>query len=101
MQIKKGDNVIVIAGKDKGKKAKVVRSVPSENRIVVEGVNLLKKRQKPRKGGQKGQMISVSMPIDSSNVLVFCSKCDKGVRIGSKVSGNTKKRICKKCGFEL
>ncbi len=68
MKIKKGDNVIVIAGKDKGKKGKVVRALPKKNKVVVEGLNLTKRHQRPRKSGEKGTVISMSMPINVSNV---------------------------------
>jgi large subunit ribosomal protein L24 len=68
MKIKKGDNVILIAGKDKGKKGKVVRVMPKENKIIVEGLNMMKKHQKPRKSGEKGTMINIAMPINASNV---------------------------------
>ena len=68
MQVKKGDNVIVLTGKDKGKKGKIVKSIPKENAVVVEGLNIWKKTQRPKKRGEKGQMISIPMPIDASNV---------------------------------
>ncbi len=68
MKVKKGDNVIVLAGADKGKKGKIVRAIPSLNKVVVEGVNLKKKAHKSKKKGDPSQMISVAMPIDASNV---------------------------------
>ncbi len=68
MHVKKGDNVIVLAGKDKGKKGKIVRSMPKENKVVVEGINLMKKHQRPRKSGEKGQVLSMAMPLNASNV---------------------------------
>ena len=68
MKIKKGDKVIVISGKDKGKSGQVVKAIPKENKIVVSGVNVLKKHQKPRKSGEKGQILDKAMPIDVSNV---------------------------------
>jgi large subunit ribosomal protein L24 len=68
MKIKKGDNVIVLAGRDKGKKGKVIKAFPKKNRVLVEGINKVKKHQKPRKGGEKGQVIEVAMPIQVSNV---------------------------------
>lgn len=68
MQVKKGDTVIVIAGKDKGKKGKVVRALPKKNKVVVEGLNMTKRHQKPRKSGEKGTMINMAMPINVSNV---------------------------------
>lgn len=68
MKIKKGDNVIVIAGKDKGKKGKIIRSLPVKSKVVVEGLNVLKKHQRPKRSGEKGSIINVAMPIHVSNV---------------------------------
>lgn len=68
MKIKKGDNVIVLAGKDKGKKGKVVKSLPAQNKVVVEGINMVKKHQRARKTNEKGTIISLAMPIHVSNV---------------------------------
>ncbi len=68
MKIKKGDSVILIAGKDKGKKGKIVRVMPKENKVIVEGLNMMKKHQRPRKSGEKGSMINIAMPINASNV---------------------------------
>ena len=68
MKLKKGDNVIVITGKDKGKKGKIVHSLPAENKVIVEGLNMMKKHQRPRKSGEKGTMKSIEMPIHVSNV---------------------------------
>lgn len=101
MKVKKNDIVIVSSGKDKGKKGKVLRSFPATERILVEGVNLLKKRQKSKKQGQKGQTLSFPTPIKASSVKVFCSSCGVGVRIGAKMVGDKKVRICKKCGREI
>ncbi|RLC33509.1 MAG: 50S ribosomal protein L24 [Candidatus Nealsonbacteria bacterium] len=102
MKIKKGDNVIVISGKDKGKKAKVLRAFPKENKIVVEGVNVVTKHSRPRRAGEKGQIMHIAMPINVSNVMVVCSKCEKPTRVGYEVLPNkTKVRICKKCKSQL
>jgi large subunit ribosomal protein L24 len=68
MKLKKGDNVIVITGKDKGKKGKIVHVLAKENKIIIEGLNMMKKHQRPRKSGEKGSMINVAMPIHASNV---------------------------------
>lgn len=68
MHVKKDDNVIVITGKDKGKTGKIVKSFPRTNKILIAGVNLHKRHERPRKGGQKGQIIEKPMPIDASNV---------------------------------
>ncbi|MDP9248944.1 MAG: 50S ribosomal protein L24 [bacterium] len=70
MKIKKGDNVIILAGKDKGKSGKVVRALPKKNKVVVEGLNMTKRHQKARKSGEKGSMINMAMPINVSNVKI-------------------------------
>lgn len=68
MKIKKGDNVVIITGKDKGKKGKIVRVLVQANKVVVEGANMMKKHRRPRKSGEKGSMINIAMPIHASNV---------------------------------
>ena len=100
MKIKKGDQVLIISGKDRGKKGKVLKVLPKERRVVVEGVNLRKKHQKPKKTGEKGQVLTLPGPIDISNVKIICSKCGKTTRIGYEMMGDKKIRICKKCGQE-
>jgi large subunit ribosomal protein L24 len=101
MRIRKGDQIQIIAGKDKGKSGKVLRVVPEKLRIVVEGLNLAKKHIKPKKGGEKGQRIEVPMSLSISNVMLVCSKCGKLTRIEFKVSKNEKSRVCKKCKSEI
>lgn len=101
MKLKKGDTVLIISGKDKGKKAKILKSFPKEDRILVEGVNLRKKHQKPKKGGEKGQIIQLPASINVSNAQIICSKCGKPTRISLKVEGDKKLRICKKCQQEI
>ena len=100
MKIKKGDTVLIISGKDKGKQGKVFKALPEENKILVEGVNLRKRHQKPRKSGEKGQIITKPGPIDVSSAKIICSKCGKAVRSGYKIVEGKKYRICKKCGQE-
>jgi len=101
MKIRKNDTVLVIAGKDRGKKGKVLTVFPKNARILVEGVNLRKKHQKPKKQGEKGQIVSMPGPISVSNVKILCSKCGKPARIGYKLSEKNKVRICKKCNQEI
>ncbi|MGB3988370.1 MAG: 50S ribosomal protein L24 [Minisyncoccales bacterium] len=101
MRIKKGDIVMVIAGKDKGKKGKILQALPSDKRIVIENVNLRKKSVKARKGGEKGQIVEFPAPIDVSNAMIFCPKCQKAVRVGYLFKDGKKVRICKKCKVEL
>ena len=101
MEIKKGDNVVVIAGKDKGKKGKVLKTSPKSAKVVVEGVNIVTKHKKPRSAQDKGGIVKQTNPIDSSNVMVVCSTCGKATRIGHKEIDGKKARICKKCGASL
>lgn len=100
MKIKKGDTVLIISGKDRGKKAKVLKVFPEEKRILVEGINLRKKHLKPKKAGEKGQTVQLPAPLDVSNAKFICSKCGKATRIGFKIVEKKKFRICKKCGQE-
>jgi large subunit ribosomal protein L24 len=98
MKIKRNDKVIVTAGKDKGKKGKVTRAIPESNKVVVDGVNFMKKHVKARRQGEKGQKITVPVPINVSNVSLICPKCVKKTRVGYLVLENKEKhRVCKKC----
>ena len=97
MKVKKGDQVLIIAGKDKGRTAKVIKSFPKELKILVEGINLKKKHVRPKREGEKGQVVSIPAPLNISNVKVICSKCGKATRVGYKTEGGVKNRICKKC----
>jgi len=101
MRIRKGDNVLIISGKDKGKKAKVLRSFPDKGLILVEGVNVKKTHKKPKKQGEKGQIVEVAFPMESSKAQIFCSKCEKQSRIGYKITTDNKVRVCKKCKAEI
>jgi large subunit ribosomal protein L24 len=101
MKIKKNDQVLIIAGNDKGKKGKVIRSIPVKSRIVVEGIALVKKHIKPKKSGQKGQMVSAPRAINISNVALVCSKCGKATRVAYEIVEGVKYRVCKKCGAKI
>jgi large subunit ribosomal protein L24 len=101
MNIKKDDIVKIISGKDRGKTGKVIHVFPVRGRITVDGVSMVKKHRKPRKQGEKGQIVPMPTPIDASNAMVMCSSCSAPVRIGSKVVGKKKVRVCKKCGKEM
>lgn len=101
MNIKKDDNVIIIAGKDKGMKGSVIKALPKENKVIVSGVNILKKHSRPTKSGQKGQIIEKTMPINVSNVMLVDAKTGKGTRVGKKMIGDKKVRISKKTGNEI
>ncbi len=97
MKIKKGDKVIIIKGKDSGKSGKVINVIVKDNRIMVEALNLMKKNIKAKKQGEKGQIISVPASLNVSNVLLLCQSCGKPTRIGHRLTGLTKERICKSC----
>lgn len=107
MLIRKDDQVEVIAGDDKGttaerRIAKVLKALPSRNKVLVEGVNRVYKHMKPSQKNPQGGRLSKEMPIDVSNVLLYCSKCNRGVRVGSRVTAEgQKERCCKKCGASL
>lgn len=96
-KIKTGDKVVVISGKNRGKAGKVTSAYPKENRITVDGVNMQKKHVRPRRQGEKGQIVERPAPISISNVKLICSKCNKATRVGYKIEGGEKYRICKKC----
>ncbi len=98
MKIKKGDTVLIIKGKDRGKKGKVLESLPTENRLLVEGINLRKKHQRPKRQGEKGQVLLMPGRISLSNVKLICPKCQKPTRVGYKIVNGKKQKICKKCG---
>jgi len=97
MKIKVNDKVKIIGGKDRGKDGKVIQVFPKEEKLVVEGMNIMKKHLRPNKKGEKGQVVELSAPVHLSNVLLICPKCDKPGRVGFKLDGDKKKRICKKC----
>ena len=101
MKIKKGDTVLIISGKDRNKKGDVLRSFPREKKVVVQGVNLVKKHQKPKKEGEKGQILQIPSKIDVSNVAIICPSCKKATRIGFKMIKDKKHRSCKKCGKKI
>jgi large subunit ribosomal protein L24 len=101
MKIRKGDTVLVIGGKYRGRKGKVLKAFPKEKRILVEGINLRKKHQRAKKTDEKGEIIEVPGPIDVSNVKLICPKCKKATRVGFKVTEKVKFRICKKCGQKI
>ena len=101
MNLKKGDNVIVITGKDKGQKGKILRSLVTDNKVIIEGVNLKQRRRRPRRRGEKGQVIEIPAPINASNVQYFCGSCGRGVRLKAKLLADKKVRVCAKCGKEV
>lgn len=98
MKIKKGDTVKIISGKDRGKSGKVLKALPKENRVLVEGINLYPKRVRPRRQGEKGETVLVPRPLHVSKVMLVCKSCGRATRIGFRREGELKERHCKKCG---
>ncbi|HHW54474.1 MAG: 50S ribosomal protein L24 [bacterium] len=98
LKIKKGDTVLVLAGKDKGEKGKVLQVIPSKRRVIVEGVNLVKKHTRATPQMPQGGIVTMEAPIHVSNVMLVCTKCGKPTRTGAKVLADGKKvRVCKRC----
>lgn len=101
MNIKKGDTVLMKKGKDKGKTGKVIKALPKDSKVVVEGLNLIKKIQKAKKAGEKGQMISVPRSVFRANVMLICPSCKRPTRMSYTKEGSVKYRVCKKCGSKI
>jgi len=115
MKLKKGDTVLITTGKDKGRTGKITKAFPRELKVLVEGINLKKKRVRPKREGEKGQVVEVPGALNISNIKIICPKCGKAARVGYKIvptesrirdgkaigkKGN-KQRICKKCGQQI
>ena len=101
MKIKKEDQVIIISGKYRGKKGKVLRVLPQKDKAVVEGANLVKKHVRPKRSGEKGQVIQMPSPLPVSNLKLICPHCEKPTRVGFKIRDKKKYRVCKKCNKEI
>ena len=101
MKVKVNDNVLVLTGKYKGKQGKVLKTYPTEGRVVVEGVNIVHKHEKARKANETSRIVTEEAPIDASNVEVVCDKCGKATRVAHTVIDGKKVRVCKKCGASL
>lgn len=100
MKVKKGDNVIMLSGKDKGKKGKILDVLASTEKVRVEGLNKVKRHLRPRQQNQKGQILAIERAVSVSSVALVCKSCGKATRIGYKIEGDNKTRVCKKCGAE-
>jgi len=101
MRIKKGDTVLINSGKDRGKTGKVIEVFPKDQRIMVEGINVVKKHVRAKRSGEKGQRVEVPRPFNVSNVKLICPKCKKPSRIGARIIEKRKYRVCKKCNQEI
>ncbi len=101
MNFKKGDNVIVVAGGEKGKKGKILKVFNDANRVLVEGINIKKKHQRARKSGEKGQILEIATPVNASNVMILDPKGGKPTRIGKKIINGKQVRVARKSGTEL
>ena len=102
LHIKTGDRVVVISGKDKGKIANVKKSLPQSHKVVVEGVNMVTKSQRPNPMlGIQGGLVKFEAPLNSSKVMLYCTKCEKATRIKMEVVDGKKVRVCKKCNEQL
>jgi len=101
IHVKTGDEVMVISGRDKGRKGKVMAVSPKEGKVIVEKLNMVSKHVKPRKAGEKGGIIKAESAIYACKVQIVCPKCKKPSRVGHKIDGAEKIRVCKKCGETL
>ena len=101
MNIRKDDTVIVLSGKDKGKKGKVLSVNPKDGKLVAVGINVASRHRKPRKQGEEGGILKIETPIYACKVQVVCPKCGKATRVAHKIEGDKKVRVCKKCGAAL
>ena len=102
VKVRKGDQVKRISGNDKAKQSKVLAVLPHGGKIVVDGVNVRKKHVRPKRQGQKGELVRIPAPFPSSRAMLVCSKCGEAVRVGYKINDSGHKaRVCKKCGGEI
>lgn len=101
MKVKKNDNVLILTGKDSGKTGKVLRAIPSENKIVVDGINIQKKHKKARSAQETSSIVEQAGAIDASNAQVICPACGKAVRVNYVVENGKKVRVCNKCKAHL
>ena len=98
VHVKKGDKVLVLTGKDRGKMGVILKVYVKKNRVVVEGINIVKKHKKPRSATQPGGIIEKEAAIDASNVMLVCPRCNKATRVAREILANgDKARVCKKC----
>ena len=101
MEIKKGDTVVILTGKDKGKKGAVIKASPADKKVVVEGLNMVTKHVKPRGANQPGGKVDQPAAIDVSNVMLVCPVCGKATKVAHEIADGKNVRKCKKCGAVL
>lgn len=102
MQIRKNDSVMVIAGKERGKTGKILRVLPDKGAVIIERINLIKRHSRPRGPQQPGGIVEKEAPIEASNLMIMCDKCNAPVRIGRKILADGEKiRVCRRCGEAL
>jgi len=101
LSIRTGDKVKVIAGKDKGKEARVLATMPHKERVIVERVNMMKKATRPTQRNPKGGILELEAPIHVSNVMLLCPSCGQATRVGRRREGGARVRVCKKCGQDI
>lgn len=102
VKIRKGDQVKIISGNDKGKQSKVLAVLPKSGKIVVDGVNIRKKHVRPKQQGKKGELVRIPASFPVSRAMLVCSKCGEAARVGYKINDSGRKaRVCKKCGGEI
>lgn len=101
MKIRKGDKVRVIKGKDRGRESTVEKVLTKEGKIIVSGLNIYKKAVRPTQRNQEGGIVEITRPLPVENVMLICPKCQKPTRVGYRIEGDKKVRICKKCQQEL
>ena len=97
VHVRKGDTVVVLSGKDKGKKGKIIQVAPDEGKVIIEGLNIVSKHIKPKKQGQAGGIVKGEGAMYACKVQIMCGKCGKPTRIGHDIQGNEKVRICARC----
>lgn len=102
MHVKKGDNVKILCGKDKGKTGEIIRAIPQKQRVVVQGANMMKKAQRPTQQNPQGGILTIEAPLHVSNVMLVCPNCKEATRTGKRVNEQGKKvRVCKKCNKDI
>ena len=101
MNIHKGDTVKIISGKDRGKTGKILKALPERKAVLIEGINTYKKHRRPKKQGEKGEVVTVIRPMKAAKVMIVCSSCKEAARAGYRLEGDKKIRICKKCEGQM